>query len=147
MTKRFLIEEKEENNNVWIRVIDADTNETLDSRMVGDLLNNFHEELLKQSEGMGMLIEENNKMEKREQELLAEIQDFQNLLNENDTVCYEQVLKIIDLKLEENEPLQLSEKWDVDCQYIHSCRENHERNTASASRYWILKELRKEFEL
>ena len=38
-------------------------------------------------------------LEKREQQLLDEIEDFQELLKQNDNVCYSHVISIIDDKI------------------------------------------------
>ena len=38
-------------------------------------------------------------LEKREQQLLDEIEDFQELLKQNDNVCYDHVISIIDDKI------------------------------------------------
>lgn len=39
------------------------------------------------------------KLEKREQQLLDEIEDFQELLAKNDNVCYNRMIRIIDNKI------------------------------------------------
>lgn len=51
------------------------------------------------------LEEENNYYKKREETLLNEIEDFQELLTEKDTVCHKRILQIIDDKIAENTPL------------------------------------------
>lgn len=39
------------------------------------------------------------KLEKREQQLLDEIEDFQELLKQNDNVCYDKVIGLIDERI------------------------------------------------
>ena len=56
------------------------------------------------------------------------------------------VFNLLDKKLEEYPYLTLSEKWDNNCKYKHSCRENHEKNVAYASTHTLLNELLKELE-
>jgi len=43
--------------------------------------------------------DEIKRLEKREQQLLDEIEDFQELLKQNDNVCYDRVIGIIDDKI------------------------------------------------
>lgn len=45
------------------------------------------------------LSEENEQLKQREKTLLCEIEDFQELLTENDTVCYKRVLQLLDDKI------------------------------------------------
>lgn len=54
------------------------------------------------------------------------------------------VFNLLDKKLEEYPYLTLSEKWDNNCKYKHSCRENHEKNVAYASINTTLNKLKKE---
>ena len=58
---------------------------------IADLLNRLHQE--------------NKQLKLREHQLLNSIDDFQELLTKNDTVCHKRVIRLIDDKLIENEAL------------------------------------------
>lgn len=57
------------------------------------------------SELLNRLHNENKQLKTREHNLLNEIDDFQGLLTEKDTVCHKRVISLIDDKLIENEAL------------------------------------------
>lgn len=57
------------------------------------------------SELLNRLHNENKQLKTREYNLLNSIEDFQELLTENDTVCHKRVISLIDDKLIENEAL------------------------------------------
>ena len=48
---------------------------------------------------MGRLEEENDRLKQREERLLCEIEDFQELLAKNDDVCHKRVIDLIDDKI------------------------------------------------
>lgn len=50
------------------------------------------------------------KLEKREQQLLGEIEDFQELLKQNDDVCYNHVINMIDDKIAEVPKIYVSSR-------------------------------------
>lgn len=56
----------------------------------------------------------------------------------------DKVFNLLDKKLEEYPYLTLTEKWDNNCKYKHSCRENHEKNVAYASVNTTLNKLKEE---
>ena len=56
----------------------------------------------------------------------------------------EGVFSLIEDELEEHPYLTLTEKWNPNCKYYHSCRGNHEKNVFYASRHTLLKKLREE---
>lgn len=51
---------------------------------------------------------------------------------------------LLDKYLEEYPYLTLSEKWDAECKYKHSCRKNHSTNVAYASRNILLRQIIKD---
>ena len=55
-----------------------------------------HEKVIDFLQGQSDRIKE---LEKREEQLLSEIEDFQNLLKENDDVCYDRVIDLIDSEI------------------------------------------------
>ena len=58
----------------------------------------------------------------------------------------DKVFELLHKKLEEYPYLTLTEKWDNNCKYKHSCRENHEKNVAYASTHTLLNEIIKELQ-
>ena len=55
-----------------------------------------HEKVIDFLQGQSDRIKE---LEKREEQLLSEIEDFQNLLKQNDNVCYDRVIDLIDRRI------------------------------------------------
>ena len=49
--------------------------------------------------GLNALHEENEQLKEREERLLNEIEDFQELLSKNDNVCHDRVIMLIEEKL------------------------------------------------
>ena len=56
-----------------------------------------HEKVIDFLQGQSDRIKE---LEKREEQLLSEIEDFQNLLKQNDNVCYDRVIDLINHRIE-----------------------------------------------
>ena len=101
-----------------------DNNEVMTYKQVVDLLNEQHEELQKRkkiikqitkdynelkqintlcNERYRELADENEQFKKREEQLLSEIEDFQQLLTKKDNVCYKQVIELIDVQIKNGE--------------------------------------------
>lgn len=59
-----------------------------------------HEKVIDFLQGQSDRIKE---LEKREEQLLSEIEDFQNLLKENDSVCYDRIIDSIDHRIKIHE--------------------------------------------
>ena len=105
------------------------------------------------------LIENYQQLEKENEQLKAICKDHRDhaidfkadcvrLEKENEELQQfkDKVFELLHKKLEEYPYLTLSEKWDANCEYKHSCRENHEKNVAYASTHTLLNELLKELE-
>jgi len=56
---------------------------------------------LKQS--FDLIDKENEQLKKREEQLLSEIEDFQQLLTKNDNICYKRVIDLIDTQIKNGE--------------------------------------------
>ena len=82
----------------------------------------------------------------KDEELYEFMEDTQNLLLKNNRICVDRIVDFLDRLISENKPLTLTEKWKRDCEYKHTCRENHEYNVASMSRHTLLLELKKRLE-
>lgn len=55
-----------------------------------------HEKVIDFLQGQSDRIKE---LEKREEQLLSEIEDFQNLLKQDDNICYDRVIDLIDYRI------------------------------------------------
>lgn len=80
------------------------------------------------------------------QDELVEI--INDLNNENKELKQfkNKVFELLEEKIKEYPYLTLSEKWDNNCEFKHSCRGNHEKNVMYASKNILLKELQEELQ-
>lgn len=64
---------------------------------------------------LNRLTEENEQLKKREEQLLSEIKDFQQLLTKNDNICYKRVIDLIDARIKNGEEaIEWGKSMDAD---------------------------------
>lgn len=56
-----------------------------------------------QSDKIKKLEKENEQLKKREEQLLSEIEDFQQLLTKKDNICYKRAINLIDTQIKNGE--------------------------------------------